>query len=223
MALRDQSLDRKAVTKDTTNSQPSANDRAQERTGGDLPAPEHASDPRQWVELHGDAMFRFAMMRVRSREIAEEAVQEAFLAALAARANFDGRSSERTWLIGILRFKLIDLLRRRQRESERNLAVMPESEALFDHGIWIRRPKNWNAVELDLESREFRQVLTGCIEALPSPMREAFCLRVLDGIPTDDVCKTLGVRPTNLWTLVHRAKLKLRTCLTVRWFGGGDA
>lgn len=180
------------------------------------------SDPSRWVELHGDAMFRFAMLRAGSRELAEEAVQDAFLAALTARTSFDGRSSERTWLIGILRFKLIDLIRKRRKDTERAVPTAPESEAIFDHGIWIRRPKNWDAVDADLESEDFQRVLAECIEKLPGPMREAFCLRVLDDVPTDEVCKSLGIRTTNLWTLVHRAKLRLRGCMTKRWFGGED-
>lgn len=178
------------------------------------------SDPSHWVELHGDAMFRFAMLRVKRANIAEEAVQDAFLAALTARSSFDGRSSERTWMIGILRFKLIDLLRKRRRDSDKIVSVGDPESALFDHGIWIQRPNDWNVASSDVESEEFQRVLGGCVEALPSPMREAFCLRILDEIPSDDVCKCLGVTATNLWTLVHRAKLRLRTCLTKRWFDG---
>lgn len=185
--------------------------------------PLKTSDPAEWVELHGDAMYRFAVLRVSRRDMAEEAVQEAFLAALAARATFDGRSSERTWLIGILRYKLIDLLRKHRKDAQRTETASDNAESLFDHGIWIRRPQNWNAAELNLEAEEFQQVLADCIDNLPSPMREAFCLRVLDDIPTDEVCKCLDIRTTNLWTLVHRAKLRLRRCLTERWFGGKDA
>lgn len=158
------------------------------------------------------------MMRISSAELAEDAVQEALLAALAGRSTFDGRSTERTWLIGILRFKLIDLLRKRQKDRERTIPAESESESLFDDGIWIRRPKNWDAAGQQLESEEFRRILDECIAALPSPMREAFCLRVLDEMPSDEVCKCLDVSATNLWTLVHRAKLRLRSCLGRRWF-----
>ncbi len=178
------------------------------------------SDPSRWVELHGDAMFRFAMLRVKRADIAEEAVQDAFLAALTARSSFDGRSSERTWMIGILRYKLIDLLRKRQRDSDRIVSAGAAETSMFDHGIWIQRPKDWNLAASDVEGEEFQRVLGGCVEALPGPMREAFCLRILDEIPSDDVCKCLDVTATNLWTLVHRAKLRLRACLTKRWFDG---
>ncbi len=179
------------------------------------------SDPSQWVELHGDAMYRFAMLRIGSAELAEEAVQEALLAALSARSSFDGRSAERTWLIGILRFKLIDLLRKRRKDKQRHVAD-PGNESLFNEGSWIQRPTAWTTVDSKLESEDFQRVLRECVEALPSPMREAFCLRVLDEIPSDEVCKCLDVSPTNLWTLVHRAKQRLRSCLTRKWFDNED-
>ncbi|MCB9852874.1 MAG: sigma-70 family RNA polymerase sigma factor [Phycisphaerales bacterium] len=180
------------------------------------------SDPARWVELHGDAMYRFALLRISSAELAEDAVQEAMLAALAARSTFDGRSSERTWLIGILRYKLIDLLRKRRKDRERSVSVDSNQESLFDDGIWIRRPDDWHVAGSTLESEEFQRILGECVGALPSPMREAFCLRVLDDVPSDEVCKCLDVSSTNLWTLVHRAKLRLRVCLGRRWFGNDE-
>ena len=168
-------------------------------------------------------MYRFAIMRLKRADLAEEAVQEAFLAALTARSSFDGRSSERTWLIGILRHKLIDLLRKRRRDSDKIVSTDAAERSLFDQGIWIQRPKDWNAAPSEVEGEEFQRVLGTCIQGLPRPMREAFCLRVLDEIPSDEVCKCLDVSATNLWTLVHRAKLRLRTCLTARWFDGETA
>lgn len=184
------------------------------------------SDPATWLERHGDCLFRYALARVRDALVAEEMVQETLLAALQARRRFAGQSSERTWLVGILKHKIIDQFRRNSREQPTE-TIDRWTEYLarpFDaDGEWRaaegEAPAVWSAdARAALDGREFRQVLAGCLEALPTRIAEAFALRELDEMETAEICKTLAVSPTNLWVMLHRARAQLRRCLERRWF-----
>lgn len=189
-------------------------------TGGDAPAP----DPSRWVDSHGDILFRYALIRVKDPHIAEDLVQETFLSALASVDRFRGGSSVRTWLIGILKHKILDHYRKstdRFTASER--AEEDEDEAGFfgRMGIWGRghRPTAWNRSPDDiLENKEFYRVFLGCLDNLTMPLRNAFSMRELDGMESDEICKVLGITPTNLWVMLHRSRRKLRECLETNWF-----
>ncbi len=173
-----------------------------------------------WLEAHGDALFRFALMRVGRQEIAEDLVQETLLAALTAKDEFAGASSERTWLIGILKRKVVDVFRRRARSGGLDDAVGGDDPAEFDQrGLWSVKVPRWSgSPEALLRDAEFRQALADCMSGLPDPLRAAITLREIEEVASDEVCKVLGVTPTNLWTLIHRARNRLRECLNARWF-----
>jgi len=191
--------------------------------GGDH-AGDPAGDPAAWVDEHGDALYRYAVSQTGDRTTAEDLVQETFLAALTARERFRGGSSTRTWLIGVLRHKLVDHWRRRGRSEE---AAPPEGldtdvTGAFDkRGRWIERPGRWMPALPDgeLERREFWATLQHCVEGVPGRPGEAFALRVLCELPAEEVCKVLDVKPTNLWVLLHRARTRLRLCLETTWVG----
>jgi RNA polymerase sigma factor (sigma-70 family) len=181
-------------------------------------------DVERWVDEHADAMYRFALLRLGSGEAAEDAVQEAFLAAVGSAGRFDGRSSVRTWLIGILRNKVVDAIRR-ERSERRAREAIASDDGLFEGGQWAvaQGGRAWPARGTP-EWAELRSALEEGVLELPSPMREAFCLRVLDGASAERVGSALGISQSNVWTLVHRAKLRLRAWLDERWFGraGGE-
>jgi RNA polymerase sigma-70 factor (ECF subfamily) len=181
------------------------------------------SDPEQWVDEHGDALFSFAVIQVPDRELAEDLVQETLLAALKARDRFDGRSSERTWLIGILKHKIADHFRRSGREepmSDINAADPVWEQSFTSKGFWRVDLKRWaQRPDHAIQDREFWQILRDCLSRLPERIGQAFCLRELDGFPTERICQLLGVSATHLWTLMHRARVRLRTCLDRNWFG----
>jgi RNA polymerase sigma-70 factor (ECF subfamily) len=163
-------------------------------------------------------LFRFALLRVGRREIAEDLVQETLLAALKARDEFAGASSERTWLIGILKRKVVDVFRRRARSGELEAATGGD-EGFDQRGCWAVEVPRWSgSPESLLRDAEFREALAACMSALPDRLRAAITLREIDGVPSDEVCKVLEVSPTNLWTLIHRARNRLRECLTAKWF-----
>ncbi len=181
-----------------------------------------------WVDEHARYLFRYALPRVRDHHAAEELVQETFLAALRALESFDWESSPRTWLVGILRHKIMDLFRTRNRRGDRKAALPsesldesdPEIDALFDdQGRWIRKPLQ---VEIDpaalLERADFWAVFEDCLGSLPELQAEVFSLRVMDDVKSNEICKVLSISSTNLWVLLHRARARLRACLETKWF-----
>lgn len=182
------------------------------------------SDPSTWVDQHADAMYRYAILQVRDPRIAEELVQETFLSALQAQNSFQGRASERSWLIGILKHKIIDHIRKssRERSVEDIEALTNEADKLFDEsGRWKPElaPSDWNLdAKSLLEQKEFWEVLKSCLSALSGRAADAFTLREIEELKSEEVCKVLNITPTNLWVLLHRARLQLRRCLEVKWF-----
>ncbi len=181
------------------------------------------SDPSGWVDQHGDYLFRYALMRVRNREAAENLVQETFLAALTARKSFTGRSTERTWMVGILKHKIIDTYRKSFREKSIS-EIQTDEEQTIDSfydavGNPGKYPKDWMPdPEKLLHSKEFWDILKGCLSKLPERTAAAFSMREMDDLDTAEICKELGISSTNLWVILHRARLQLRECLERNWF-----
>ena len=174
-----------------------------------------------WVDKHANDLFRFASLRVRDSLVAEDLVQETFLAALKGFDSFRGDSSPRTWLIGLLRHKIADHFRRlnRQRRVE-DASTDAAIDAWFDHkGAWINKPDPHSLDPLLLSQRaDFWAVFKKCFHALPDRIGQAFSLRVLDDMKPDEVCKVLSLSSTNLWVMLHRARARLRACLEADWF-----
>jgi RNA polymerase sigma-70 factor (ECF subfamily) len=184
-------------------------------------------EPERWVQEHGDVLFGFAALRVRDPATAQDLVQETFLAAIKAKDRFAGRSSERAWLFGILRNKLVDYYRLQGREVPlADLeAPLPEEQGAFavsgaGKDGWVKglAPKAWETPEEILVSKEFQEVLKGCLSRLPGKIAQVFLLREIDGVTSDEICKDLGVSPNNVWVMLHRARMGLRRCLEAHWF-----
>jgi RNA polymerase sigma-70 factor (TIGR02943 family) len=183
--------------------------------------------PERWVDEHGDYLYRFALARVARPEAAEDLVQETLLAALKAAPAFAGRSSERTWLTGILKNKLVDWLRQTQRA--RLVADLQEADECLDGlynrtGHWKARLRDWGGDPAKaLERREFWEAFQHCLAHLPDRLREVFSLRLLDDVPAAEVCQVWDISATNLWTLLHRARVRLWRCLDQTGFGPSAA
>lgn len=188
--------------------------------------PGPARNAEAWLDEHGDALFRYAMARVRTRETAEDLVQDTLLAAL--RGKFDGRSSVRTWLTGILKNKIIDHYRKKGRETAFTDLGAPgdANDAKFDpDGYWDHDlgPKDWKPASAEvLHREEFWQVLRGCLDKLPPRTAEVFRLRVVDEVASAEVCEATRVSEGNLWVMLHRARAGLRDCFERNWFGQGE-
>ena len=185
-----------------------------------------AGAPEQWLDDHGAALYRYALARTRDEHQAEEAVQETLLAALESRDRFSGASSARTWLIGILKHKLIDQFRRGYRESP--LDDPDDREDLDDgtiaamfvpDGHWRERMSDWGNPQEILERSQFLAILQRCLDALPPRLARLFWLREVMEEDSENICKELAITPTNLWTMLHRSRLRLRQCLDRSWVG----
>ncbi len=184
-------------------------------------------DPAAWLDEHGGYLFRFAMIRLRDRALAEDAVQATLLAALERCDSFSARSSERTWLVGILKHKIIDTFRRTSRDValEAFEASASGDEYFRDAGDWTghwrpsRAPTDWTSTpETAMERSEFWAVFDLCIDPLPTRTARAFTLREIDGLTTEEICEILDVTTSNLWVMLHRARLRLRRCIELNWF-----
>ncbi|HEX5133369.1 MAG TPA: sigma-70 family RNA polymerase sigma factor [Candidatus Krumholzibacteria bacterium] len=178
-----------------------------------------AHDPARWVDEHGDALFRYAILRVRNDDLAADLVQDTFLSALKAREGFRGGSTLRTWLIGILKHKIIDHYRKHKVEVLETDLGGPDQEANLQHApsltpAWDEAPSSL------VENREFWGVLSSCLAGLPEAQRRAFTLREFDGLSGEEIRKVLDVTPTNLWVILHRARAGLRRCMESNWFDG---
>ena len=194
-----------------TDSQPAA------PTAGDAPA-----DPDQWVDRYGDLLFCYALRFVDQREIAEDLVQDTFLAAWHGRDRFDGRSKFETWLVSILKHKIYDRLRRPIREHASLDEAAAESGVFFfdQHGSWRKKWGRWSTKPDDtVENLEFWEVLHKCVGELPKDLGQAFRLKLLSTESTAHICETLELTPGNLSVRLHRARLLLRNCLQLKWFG----
>jgi len=180
-------------------------------------------DPAMWVDEYGEFLYRFAVLRLRDRQLAEDAVQETFLAALQARKTFQARSSERTWLIGILKHKIFDYFRKAEKEiSIDELAPGSHDPENFNSaGQWLpdRAPLAWQADPTQvLQDQEFRKVLNSCLEELPSRLAQIFVLREVEELSSKEICNLLGITENHLWVMLHRARMQLRRSLELKYF-----
>lgn len=192
----------------------------------DLPA----TDPRfAEIEAHRPYLVRYALAQLRESEAAEEVVQEALLAALEALGSFQGQSSLRTWLTSILRFKIADHQRRAVQQRARfEEAGESDDESwldeLFDEtGHWRDPPQAWADPEAAFEQRRFWEVFERCLERLPGASGRVFFKRAVMGEETEEICRTESITASNCWVILHRARIGLRACLELNWFGDGAA
>lgn len=181
-----------------------------------------AVGPADWVDAYGHMLYRYALARVRRPDIAEDLVQETFVAALSGWDRFAGRSSESTWLTGILRHKILDHFRARGRGAGDAASAGHEDwlgDFFDDRGRWLQAPDP-KAIDpgVLLEREEFWAALEACVEGLAPKHREAFVRRIMEGEETVTICKAMNVTPTNVWVILFRARTQVRRCLMLTWF-----
>ncbi|MDV7186339.1 sigma-70 family RNA polymerase sigma factor [Lutibacter sp. TH_r2] len=181
----------------------------------------HTLNPNKWVKAHADYLFNYTISRVNNHEIAKDLVQETFFAGLKAMKNFQGKASERTWLISILKRKIIDYYRKinsakGKAEVKVNFYTDGEKE-----GEWLeeRVPTNWNnEAEKNIENDELKEVLETCINKLPEKYEMVFRMKTMQQYETEEICKELDITSSNLWVIIHRARTQLRKCMEDNWF-----
>lgn len=183
-------------------------------------APKLNSDA--WVDQYGDALFHFAIARVNNREIAEDLVQETFLAAVQTQERFKGQSSEKTWLFGILKHKVIDHYRKNKSIIyEQDIWHNPDNPDGFFNakGSWQIRPEHWSANPgKSQDVKEFLDHFYRCLSDLPQRSADAFVHREIDGLSTREICNLLDITSTNCWVILYRARMLLRKCLELVGF-----
>ena len=180
------------------------------------------STPDQWLQLYGDILYRYGLARIRDPSIAEDLVQETLLAALKAQANYTGQASEQTWLIGILKHKIIDHFRKVTREKtqefDERLAGDADEDYFDQQGSWQIDFSPWSKPDKSLEQEQFRAILQECIGRLPPRMAQLFILREMDGMKGEEICKVMSISTlNNLWVMLSRVRVQLRHCLDINW------
>ncbi len=168
-------------------------------------------------------LLRYAQLQLRNPAWAEDAVSETLLAALEKPESFAGRAQPKTWLIGILKHKLVDQVRKHSREVQVTTDEddgQALEDGLFDEGGHFREtPAEWGDPQALVGQTQFIKVLDACVEKLPNQLGRVFLMREWLELDTDEICKELSITPTNLWVMLHRARLRLRECLQINWFG----
>lgn len=175
-----------------------------------------------WLNQHGDYLYRFALARLRDPHQAEDVVQETFLAAIKS-PSFAEQSAPRTWLTGILKHKMIDAMRKRMREIAVS-DLMGDEDANMDDffdekGHWAEPPLAWDMPENALEQKQFLGVLQNCIEKLPAKVAQLFMMRDVHETDNDEICKEMNISTTNAWVMLYRARMGLRKCIEINWIG----
>ncbi len=173
-----------------------------------------------------DYLYRFALFQLQHSSSAEDAVQETLLAALEKPDSFNGQSSLKTWLTGILKFKIIDTQRRIYRDP---LLITPmageednsDFDVLFNKtGHWgSDTPRRWEKPETSLEDKQFWAVYAQCSLLMPRRTAMVFAMREELGLEIEHICQQLEITATNCSAMLYRARMSLRLCLDKNWFG----
>jgi RNA polymerase sigma-70 factor (ECF subfamily) len=175
--------------------------------------------------LYRTDLLRYAKLQLRNDAWAEDVVSEVFIVALEKPEAFEGRSQIKTWLIGILKFKILDKFRQNTRE-----VALPESDETSDSdmleglifkadGHFATPPTDWGSPEAGLNQKEFFVIMEACMEKLPVQLGRLFLMREWLELSSEEICKELKLTSTNFYVQLHRARLKLRECLDLNWFG----
>lgn len=187
-------------------------------------------NPALWVKQYADCLFSYALLRVNDKNQAEDLVQDTFLSGFKAKETFKGECSEKTWLIGILKRKIIDFYRKRATQGIQQTIESEQSGADYGHFFnedgdkenhWSNQaqPHTWSGNGLkNIESKEFYDILNKCLSLLPGKWASVFSMRNMEDIESEIICKELKLSSSNYWVIVHRAKLQLRECMEKNWF-----
>ncbi|MDR5858881.1 sigma-70 family RNA polymerase sigma factor [Halomonas eurihalina] len=169
-------------------------------------------------------LVSFALLHLRDKARAEDTVQDALVTAMEKTDTFSGRSGYETWVFGILKHKILDAMRDQRSSGQwQPLDDEPRDDVidrLFQrNGRWEphARPSCWGDPEATLENESFWQVFDACMIGLPDNLARVFSLRELMGLSTRDICHETGIKENNCWVMLHRARLRLRTCIESGW------
>ncbi|MCF4102238.1 sigma-70 family RNA polymerase sigma factor [Gillisia sp. M10.2A] len=177
-------------------------------------------DPTKWVDKYSDYLFNYTIVRVNDREIANDLISETFLAGLKSMKNFKGEASERTWLISILKRKIIDHYRRiNSKKGQAEVRIKYSDDS--NEGDWLEEqaPDRLDMTAEDImENEELGLAIIRCMENLPEKQAKIFKMKTIEGFDTEAICNEFNITPSNLWVIIHRARTTLAQCLEKNWF-----
>jgi RNA polymerase sigma-70 factor (TIGR02943 family) len=181
----------------------------------------HTLNPKKWIELYADYLYNYTLIRVDNQDLSKDLVQETFFSGLKGKDNFKGLASERTWLVSILKRKIIDHYRKiNSIKGKKEIRVNFYNDG-ENKGNWLeeRVPVSWgNEAERNIENQELKSALEDCIDNLPEKYRMVFLLKSVRNYETEEICNELDITASNLWVIIHRARQQLRRCLEDNWF-----
>lgn len=182
--------------------------------------PEHKINPNKWIDLYSNYLFNYTISRVNDRDIAQDLVQDTFLAGLKSMKNFKGEASERTWLISILKRKIIDHYRKiNSNKGKAEVRITYNDDE--SEGDWLEErvadPFDKTAEDL-MQNSELGDAIFECLSKLPEKQAEVFRMKTIEGYETEDICKELNINASNLWVIIHRARTAMASCLEKNWF-----
>lgn len=181
---------------------------------------ENRLDPDKWVDRYSDYLFNYTIVRVNDREVANDIISETFLAGLKSMKNYKGEASERTWLISILKRKIIDYYRKTNSNKGQAEVKMnfPDSD---NEGDWLEErvaDLSDMTAEDQMENRELGLAILDCLDQLNEKQAKIFRMKTIEGIDTEEICNEFNISPSNLWVIIHRARTSLAKCLEKNWF-----
>lgn len=183
--------------------------------------PLHELNPNGWIKNYSDYLFNFTIVRVDDREIAKDLVQETFFAGLRSMKNYKGEASERTWLISILKRKIIDHYRKINSNKGKAEVRMSYNSDTESEGDWLEErvadPFASNA-ETDLENSELGSAIHNCLSKLPEKQATIFKMKTIQNFDTETICNEFNITSSNLWVIIHRARTAMADCMKENWF-----
>ncbi len=181
--------------------------------------PKHQLYPETWVDKYSDYLFNFTISRVNNGEIAKDLISETFLAGLKSKDNFKGEASERTWLISILKRKIIDHYRKiNSNKGKAEVRITYNDEE--SEGDWLEErvsdPFGKTAEDV-MENEELGLAIYGCLSTLNEKQATIFKMKTIDGFDTEAICNEFNITASNLWVIIHRARKSMAECLEKNW------
>ncbi len=179
----------------------------------------HQINPNRWVDEYSDYLFNYAIVRVNDREIAKDLISETFLAGLRSKKYFKGEATERTWLISILKRKIIDHYRKinsKKGQAEVKINYTDEDQ----EGEWLEEKVADNfeqSAEDNLVNNELGAAIYDCLDKINPKHAKIFKMKTIDNFDTEVICNEFGITPSNLWVIIHRARTALAECMEEKW------
>ncbi|TXE07325.1 sigma-70 family RNA polymerase sigma factor [Gelidibacter salicanalis] len=180
----------------------------------------HQINPNKWIDLYSDYLFNYTITRVNDREIAKDLIQDTFFAGLKSMKNFKGEASERTWLISILKRKIIDYYRKINSNKGQAEVRMSYSNSEDNEGDWLEErveDEGYLNAQETLENTELGDAIYECLDKLPEKQATVFKMKTILNYETEAICNELKITPSNLWVIIHRARTAMAACMEKNW------